>query len=251
MNCCNKKPVIIYQGFGTRWDNNDLLTVTFNSDISIAGFGAEFTIGDIKKVYTNIEDGFAINFTAQETATLPIGPNTGTLVIVDLENNKKPFSTELPFLVKDWEEGDIKLDGFNLSIDAKIQGNNLTINIETPSISTDIERYIREQIEIHNESEQAHQYIQGLISSESETREQVDNNLQEQINTVSILANGYVHEQGIASAVWTVQHNLNKYPSVTVVDSAENEIVSEVEYLDKNTVRITMTGASKGRAYLN
>lgn len=61
----------------------------------------------------------------------------------------------------------------------------------------------------------------------------------------------YVHEQGVASAVWTVQHNLNKYPSVTVVDSSENVIIADVEYIDVNTVKITMNGASKGRAYLN
>ena len=61
----------------------------------------------------------------------------------------------------------------------------------------------------------------------------------------------YIHEQGVSSAVWTVQHNLNKYPSVTVVDSSENVIIADVEYVDVNTVKITMNGASKGRAYLN
>lgn len=61
----------------------------------------------------------------------------------------------------------------------------------------------------------------------------------------------FTYEQGIASAVWTVQHNLNKYPSVTVVDSANNVIFPNVEYIDENTIRITMIGASKGRAYLN
>lgn len=61
----------------------------------------------------------------------------------------------------------------------------------------------------------------------------------------------YIHEQGVASAVWTVQHNLNKYPSVTVVDSSDNVIVADIEYIDTNTVRISMVGASKGRAYLN
>lgn len=68
---------------------------------------------------------------------------------------------------------------------------------------------------------------------------------------ITITTKTFVHEQGVASAVWTVQHNLNKYPSVTVVDSAENEIIAEIEYMDKNSVKITMTGASKGRAYLN
>ncbi len=89
------------------------------------------------------------------------------------------------------------------------------------------------------------------IDTEKEEREGADSDLQTQINNISILAHGYVHEQGVSSAVWTVQHNLNKYPSVTVVDSSENEIIAEIEYIDKNTVQITMTGASKGRAYLN
>lgn len=93
--------------------------------------------------------------------------------------------------------------------------------------------------------------INEAIDTEASKRQSEDENLQTQINEISILANGYIHEQGIASAVWMVQHNLNKYPSVTVVDSAENEIVAEVEYLDKNSVKITMIGASKGRAYLN
>lgn len=72
-----------------------------------------------------------------------------------------------------------------------------------------------------------------------------------ELDRLSVLASGYIHEQGVASAVWTVQHNLNKYPSVSVVDSAGNEIISEVTYNDENSVTITMNGASKGYAYLN
>ena len=131
MTCCNKDPISIYQGFGTKWDNNDLLSVVFNSEISITGFGAEFIIGDVIKSYTDIQNGFSVNLTAQETGTLPLGLINGTLVLIDLENNKRPFSTELPFLVKDWAEGDIKLDGFDVSINAKIQENKLTIHIQS------------------------------------------------------------------------------------------------------------------------
>ena len=248
---CENKVISIYKGFGTKWNNEDLLTVSFDSELDLTGFCAEFIIGNIVKTYQDISNGFVINLTAQETGTLPLGQNSGTLVIVDKENHKKPFSTELPFLVKDWEGGDIKLDGFKLNINAKIQENDLFIKIETADSGIVIERYVREQIELHNTNELAHPYIQGLVSDEATAREEAVSILQEQINTISTIAYGYVHEQGVASAVWTVQHNLNKYPSVTVVDSAENEIVSEVEYLDKNTVKITMTGSSKGRAYLN
>lgn len=61
----------------------------------------------------------------------------------------------------------------------------------------------------------------------------------------------YIHEQGVASAVWTVTHNMNCYPSVTVVDSTKNTVKGDVQYLDVNTVQITFTAAFKGTAYLN
>lgn len=61
----------------------------------------------------------------------------------------------------------------------------------------------------------------------------------------------FVFEQGIASDTWEITHNLNKYPSVTVVDSAGNEVIAEVVYTDTNNCVVTMTAAFKGKAYLN
>ena len=61
----------------------------------------------------------------------------------------------------------------------------------------------------------------------------------------------YRHIQATASNVWEVQHNLNKYPSVTVVDSAENVVVGDVEYIDKNNVVLTFTTSFAGEAYFN
>ena len=168
---CNNKTITIYQGFPTKWNNENLLTVTFDSEISLDGFGAEFTIGNVVKAYTDIEEGFSINLSAQETGTLPLGAITGTLVIIDTENNKRPFSTELPFMVKDWADGDIKLDGFDVSINAKIQENRLTINIQSANPESSVEEMIKSYIEEHNLSEEAHPYIQDLIESEQERAE--------------------------------------------------------------------------------
>jgi hypothetical protein len=61
----------------------------------------------------------------------------------------------------------------------------------------------------------------------------------------------YIHTQGVAASTWTINHNLNKYPSVTVVDSAENEIIASVKYQDANTCIIEMSSPFKGKAYLN
>lgn len=67
------------------------------------------------------------------------------------------------------------------------------------------------------------------------------------INTAS----RYVHEQGTASATWTVNHNLNCYPSVTVVDTANTVVVGEVQYTNTNSLTITFNAAVKGKAYIN
>jgi CTP:phosphocholine cytidylyltransferase-like protein len=50
----------------------------------------------------------------------------------------------------------------------------------------------------------------------------------------------------VASAEWTVMHNLNKYCSVVVVDSTNQIVFPEIVYVDKNTVKIISTGAFSG-----
>ncbi len=57
--------------------------------------------------------------------------------------------------------------------------------------------------------------------------------------------------QNTPAKVWVIQHNLYKRPSVTVVDSGENEIIGDVEYIDLNTVKLTFEYAFSGKAYLN
>ena len=61
----------------------------------------------------------------------------------------------------------------------------------------------------------------------------------------------FIFEQGIAADTWTITHNLNKYPSVTVVDSANNVIEPDVEYIDDNSVIVRFVGEMTGIAYLN
>lgn len=59
------------------------------------------------------------------------------------------------------------------------------------------------------------------------------------------------YEQVIPSDTWTVTHNLNKFPSVTVVDSAGSWVIGAVAYVDLNTVRITFSSSFSGRAFFN
>jgi hypothetical protein len=62
----------------------------------------------------------------------------------------------------------------------------------------------------------------------------------------------YTHEQWLASDVWVIEHNLNKEPSVTVVDSAEEEHIPDKKvYNSKNKVTLYFLSEFTGKAYLN
>ena len=61
----------------------------------------------------------------------------------------------------------------------------------------------------------------------------------------------YIHNQTVASAVWTIHHGLHRYPSVTVVDSAGSVVIGDVSYLSDETVVLYFQGAFSGIAYLN
>ena len=61
----------------------------------------------------------------------------------------------------------------------------------------------------------------------------------------------FVYNQATSSDVWEIEHNLDKYPSVTVVDSGGSVVVGEIVYIDKNNIRITFASAFSGKAYFN
>lgn len=63
--------------------------------------------------------------------------------------------------------------------------------------------------------------------------------------------NTYTWTQSISLAVWTIPHNLGRFPSVTVVDNLNNKVEPDILYLDNNSVQITHGVALVGKAYLN
>ena len=66
----------------------------------------------------------------------------------------------------------------------------------------------------------------------------------------------YTHTQSSASATWTINHNLNRHPSVTVIDSGNTKVQGTVVYNSADQLTITFfSGGSSlvfsGKAYLN
>lgn len=61
----------------------------------------------------------------------------------------------------------------------------------------------------------------------------------------------YTHTQSSAATVWHVAHNLGKYPSITVVDSAGTQVYGSVVFNDLNNVTLTFSSGFAGYAYCN
>lgn len=61
----------------------------------------------------------------------------------------------------------------------------------------------------------------------------------------------YTHTQNASSSTWSVTHNLNKKPSVSIVDSADTVLYGAIEYTDLNNLTINLSAPTSGKAYLN
>jgi hypothetical protein len=64
-------------------------------------------------------------------------------------------------------------------------------------------------------------------------------------------ASTYTHTQGVASTTWTITHNLQRHPSVSIVDTGGNIIYGHTQYVDDNQITLTFSSAFTGKAYLN
>ena len=76
--------------------------------------------------------------------------------------------------------------------------------------------------------------------------------LTQQILDITISGSGsYVHDQGIPSLTWTINHGLDKFPSVTVVDSAGTVVIGDITFNSSNLLTITFNASFSGKAFIN
>tara|TARA_R110002124_G_scaffold268666_2_gene436413 strand:- start:596 stop:1312 length:717 start_codon:yes stop_codon:yes gene_type:complete len=74
---------------------------------------------------------------------------------------------------------------------------------------------------------------------------------------ISILSYGatgdknFVFTKTVASTNWVINHTLNKFPSVSVVDSAGTEVIDQIQYINLSQITITFSSAFSGEAFLN
>ena len=61
----------------------------------------------------------------------------------------------------------------------------------------------------------------------------------------------FIFTQGVPATTWNIQHNLGKFPSVSVINNNNVVINGEVTYIDNNNVQLNFSAGFTGKAYLN
>ena len=61
----------------------------------------------------------------------------------------------------------------------------------------------------------------------------------------------YVYTQVFETTSWNIEHNLNKFPSVSIVDSDNNQVWADVQYIDENTVKLNFSQGFTGKVFIN
>ena len=71
------------------------------------------------------------------------------------------------------------------------------------------------------------------------------------VNLQQLSDKNYVHTQSTASALWTVTHNLNKYPAVRIKDITGHSIIGDIVDININELTIEFTNPQEGTAIIN
>lgn len=61
----------------------------------------------------------------------------------------------------------------------------------------------------------------------------------------------FAYEWRIPTTEVTISHNLDKRPSVTVIDTSGNELIGDIKYDDENNLTLSFSAPVRGTAYLN
>lgn len=73
----------------------------------------------------------------------------------------------------------------------------------------------------------------------------------EPVDLVGIADKNHIHTQAVANTLWTVTHNLGKYPSVRIKDGTGHSIVGDIVDVSINELTIEFTSAQAGVAIIN
>jgi hypothetical protein len=67
---------------------------------------------------------------------------------------------------------------------------------------------------------------------------------------LALVPKRFVFTQAVASSSWAITHDLDGFPSVSIVDSAGSHVVGDVEYNSTSSITVNFESSFAGTAYL-
>lgn len=131
-----------------------------------------------------------------------------------------------------------------------------TINFITEEVDPTVPQYVKNITEtnIANwNSSYGDKIVSGSVSVTPQVNQKTMTLVQQDGGTVNITwaDTNYVHDQQTASASWVINHNLGKFASIHIVDTAGDEIIGQVTYNTINQITVTFSSLVSGKAYIN
>lgn len=196
---------------------------------------------------------FLATATMRDTSTnISIAP---TEILAELDNAGQIdvvlTATDDPFTVP---------TGVTYEVTERINGaaeNKYYVNISrtAPDGTVDLADLVPNTMPVITRNYATKEYVDTIAGSAGNisfdpTSEILSTDVQSAIEEVRNISK-YVYTQPSANVTWNITHNLRFYPSVTIVDSGDNFVVGDVQYLSINALRVTFSNAFAGKAYLS
>ena len=138
---------------------------------------------------------------------------------------------------------------------AQVTGIN-TVNFLTEETDPTVPEWVKQitESDIGNwDDSYGNKIVSGTVSVASGVNQKTMILVQQDGGTVNVTwaDTNYVHDQQVASATWVINHNLGKFASIHIVDTAGDEIIGEVTYNTINQITVTFSSLVSGKAYIN
>lgn len=89
------------------------------------------------------------------------------------------------------------------------------------------------------------------LVADARNYQQILTNTNIMTNSSSTPDKAFVFEQSDPANIWTIEHGMEKHPSVSIVDDEGCLIMGDVKYVDTNIVKVRFASEFVGKAYLN
>lgn len=150
--------------------------------------------------------------------------------------------------------------GITYEVTERIEDSNeaksfITISRTSPDGTVDLADLVPNIQRVITQNYATKEYVDTLANSADElifapTSEILSTNVQGAIEEVRAKSK-FVYTQPSASILWDITHNLMFFPNVTIVDSGENFVIGDVEYVNQNRLLVTFAHSFAGKAYLS